>query len=83
MANNNKTRKVILQSFLGTLKPKGSINLRENYWQLIGESGSIILEDLKEKKVLIRFDKNLDDLNLENHNPIKNTLWIRISDLKF
>ena len=32
--------------------------------------------------MLIRFDANLDDLDLENHNSIANSLWTRSSDFK-
>jgi hypothetical protein len=76
-------KKVILKSFLGTLTPTGRLSSKENYWQLIGVRGSVIKEDVNENKVLVLFEKNLDDLNLENHNPINNSLWIRKSDLEF
>lgn len=33
-------------------------------------------------KVLVLFEENLDKLGLQNHNPLKNTLWILLSDLE-
>ncbi|WP_413532930.1 hypothetical protein [Empedobacter brevis] len=54
-----------------------------HYWILIGEKGKVIEinNDLFEGRVLVLFDKNLDELKLNNHNPIKNSLWILETDL--
>ena len=74
---------VILKSFNGkSIAPKKTIE-RENYWKLIGEKGKII--DNKEvfnERVLVLFEKDLDNFNLENHNPIKNSLYILKTDLE-
>ena len=70
---------VELKTFLGTEKGNEIVAENENYWKLIGEKGEIISE--KNDKFLVLFDKNLDELNLENHNPIDNSLWISKSDL--
>lgn len=78
-----KNRLVTLQSFLGTIKPKKNTADRENYWKLIGEKGKIIDDHESSERVLVLFQSNLDVHQLENHNPIKNSLWIKISDLKF
>ena len=40
------------------------------------------MEVSNDGKVLVLFTKDLDGFKLENHNPIKNTLWIRKSDLE-
>jgi hypothetical protein len=73
---------VVLKSFLGLVNRPEDVSTKEDYWKLMGKSGIVI--DLSEdyKKALLLFDQNLDDLSLENHNAIKNTLWIRISDLE-
>lgn len=66
---------VILKSFLGLVNsPEEDVCSKEDYWKLIGKRGIVI--DLSEdhKKALLLFDQNLDDLLLENHNAIKNTL---------
>ena len=69
---------VRMKSFLGLKKPNEEISDDENYWILIGEKGKIIEEnnEIFPGRVLILFEKNLDKLNLQNHNPIKNSLWI-------
>ncbi|WP_281336312.1 hypothetical protein [Flavobacterium eburneipallidum] len=78
-----KNTPIKLKSFLGILKPKKRIRENENYWKLIGEKGKVI--DKKENdngRVLVLFDKNLDEFEVENHNPIKNSLWIKKTDLE-
>lgn len=71
-----------LKTFHGTLKPKNKVKIRENYWKLIGEKGIVVeIADFNPEKVLIIFEKNLDDFDLENHNPIKNSLYIDKKDL--
>lgn len=77
--------RVKLKSFLGTSQPKTEVENSENYWELIGETGQIIEENNENflGRVLVLFDKNLDNFGLFNHNPIKNSLWILKSDLKF
>ncbi|GAA4374575.1 hypothetical protein [Hymenobacter koreensis] len=77
-----KEVRVRMMSFLGTLVADPDVDARENYWQLIGESGKAI--DANENfdgRVLVLFERSLDDYGLENHNPVKNSLWIRLSDL--
>lgn len=69
-----KGDEIILKSFNGKqIKPKNVLE-NENYWMLIGQKGKI-LEDLGERFVVL-FYCNLDSYNLENHNPIKNSLFI-------
>lgn len=79
------TIKVILKSFLGTYKPTSKISNDENYWILIGQKGIVIEENNENFKgrILVLFDENLDKLNLQNHNPINNSLWIYKTDLEF
>lgn len=78
-----KNTKIKLKSFLGTLVPERKINSHEDYWKLIGEKGEIIDDnEINDGRVLVLFDKNLDDFKIENHNPIKNTLWIKKTDLE-
>lgn len=81
--NIEKNTPVSLKSFLGILKPKKKVRENENYWKLIGEKGRVIdnVENY-DGRVLVLFDRDLDDFEVENHNPIKNSLWIRVSDLE-
>lgn len=70
---------VILKTFLGTEYSRKRINQNENYWKLIGQQGQVL--ELEEKRVLVKFNCDIDAFGLENHNPIKNSLWILTSDL--
>jgi hypothetical protein len=76
-----KNKIVTLKSFLGTTEAKKFTEERENYWKLIGKKGKVIDVHQENDKVLVHFEINLDDMNLENHNTIKNSLWIKKSDL--
>ena len=73
---------VRLKTFLGTLNPRKKSNPEDNYWQLIGERGRIIDDKIYNERVLVLFDKNLDEFKVANHNPIPNSLWIKASDLE-
>ena len=78
-----KNTLVKLKSFLGTLTPKNEIENDNDYWKLIGEKGKIINDqEIKDERVLVLFDQNLDDFKVANHNPIKNSLWIKKTDLE-
>ena len=78
-----KNTEIKLKSFLGTLKPEKNTKNHNNYWKLIGEKGKVI-DDIENYngRVLILFTKNLDEFEVENHNPIKNSLWIKKTDLE-
>ncbi|MDP5028483.1 MAG: hypothetical protein NWQ14_09695 [Flavobacterium sp.] len=79
----DKNTLIKLKTFHGTLKPSIKVKLRENYWKLIGEKGIVLDDaDFNPDKVLVLFEKNLDDFDLENHNPIKNSLYIDKKDLE-
>jgi hypothetical protein len=80
MENNTLVK---LKSFLGTLNSERKISERENYWKLIGQKGKVI-DDVEnhDGRVLVLFDKDLDEFKVENHNPIKNSLLIRKTDLE-
>ena len=83
--------RVKLIAFNGKVRPRKSVVSSENYWKLVGETGTI-QQDPKEssiyanfsrkKRVLVKFDKNLNDFGLIAHNNIENSLWILASDLQ-
>lgn len=78
-----KESPVKLRTFLGTLTPLKKIEESENYWKLIGETGKVISDtEFNDGRVLVLFDTNLNELGVENHNPIANSLWIKKSDLE-
>ena len=71
---------VELKTFLGTDKAYEEVKESENFWKLIGEKGRVISEE--KNQALVLFSKNIDNYNLVNHNPQKNSIWINKSDLK-
>lgn len=74
---------VKLKTFLGTFKSSKRVEESENYWKLIGESGKVIDDvEINDGRVLVLFNKNLNEFGVENHNPIDNSLWIKKSDLE-
>ncbi len=74
---------VKLKTFRGLLSRPENVDDQENYWKLIGLTGRIIdSQELSEGRILVLFDQKLDDFNVENHNPIQNSLWISKSDLE-
>lgn len=78
-----KDTPVKLKTFLGTLKSSKKVEEGENYWKLIGERGKVIDDtEINDGRVLVLFDKNLNEFKVENHNLIKNSLWIKKSDLE-
>ena len=74
---------VKLKSFLGLYSSQEKVDESEDFWKLIGHSGTVIDDTLLDSnRVLVRFDKNLADLQLANHNPKNNSLMIQKSDLE-
>ena len=62
----------------------------EDYWKLVGASGTTVESEEERRHFPIRgrkarvcdqFDPDLAELGLEAHNRVKNSLWIRCSDL--
>jgi hypothetical protein len=54
----------------------------ENYWLLIGETGTIIKQESNNLRVLVQFDNSVILKGLHCHNKVKNSLLILASDLK-
>lgn len=83
-------KKVKLKTFGGTLFPDNDCPAQENYWKLIGYIGRIVKDPQEENlyasfsdkpRLLVRFDEDVNSLELECHNNVKNSLWILESDL--
>lgn len=78
-----KNTPVRLKTFLGENNPTEKVDKSDNYWELIGQSGIVIDDNLVDKEgVLVLFDKEFDDFQLASYNSIKNSLIIKKSDLE-
>lgn len=73
--------KVILRRFNGTHRPPPDCKPGEDYWQLIGETGTVIETTNSNNRVLVRFDNPIHDRGLIGHNPVPNSLFILATDL--
>ncbi len=74
----------------GSMAPADTIPT-ENYWRLIGSLGTLVESDDErahftssgpDARVCVEFDCDVQGLGLEAHNPVKNSLWLRVSDLR-
>jgi hypothetical protein len=83
--------RVLLKSFNGTTVPEENTRSDENYWKLISSTGTVVQDPTqkgiyakysKERRVLVQFDQSVKSINLECHNNVENSLWIRVEDLE-
>ena len=74
--------KVKLISFNGNLFAPNECDPSENYWVLIGKSGTVIKSENYRSRVLVQFDELVSGFGLHCHNEIPNSLLILVSDLK-
>jgi len=86
----NIGNRVQLVSFNGTKEPEPECDPSENYWKLIGSTGSVVQDPKesgiyagfsKQKRVCVKFDCQVKDLGLHCHNRVPNSLWILVTDL--
>ena len=87
----NENTKVKMVSFNGTSTVERDCDESENYWKLIGATGTVIKEPSEknifasfseEPRVLVQFDIKVEKLGLNCHNNIPNSLWLLVDDLK-
>jgi hypothetical protein len=75
-----------LISFNRTHHAPNIVSPTENYWQLIGEHGTVVEctppSNIAKNRVLFKFDRSLRELELASHNAKENSLWIDVQDLK-
>jgi len=82
-----KGQKFELKTFNGKTTADVDCNENENYWKLIGVTGTLInfareLNFPNEDRVLIQLDVDVNAQGLECHNDKPNALWILSSDLR-
>lgn len=74
--------KVILRTFNGSLVPPVECSPGENYWALIGETGTVVEPKNARARVLVKFDASVVAFGLHCHNVVPNSLYILESDLE-
>jgi hypothetical protein len=75
-------QKIKLQTFNGENEPPEDCEPSENYWLLIGKTGTIVDLKNEQSRVLIQFDEPVNNLGLHCHNSIPNSLLILSKDLE-
>jgi hypothetical protein len=75
-------KRVVLKSFNGSLSAPLDVKPEENVWQLIGSKAVVVVANGTDR-VLLKFERDLSTLGLNNPNEQSNALWILVSDLKF
>ncbi|MGF1733604.1 hypothetical protein [Photobacterium kasasachensis] len=73
--------RVKLISFNGATLPPEACDTCENYWLLVGKTGTIKSAENERFRVLVQFDEPVSDLGLHCHNAVPNSLLILTSDL--
>jgi hypothetical protein len=76
---------VTLSTFNGLIATPVGVEENENFWKLIGKKGQVLSisppTSIVTDRVLVRFEANLNEFDLPNHNEVPNSLWIKVSDL--
>lgn len=78
----NIESRVKLVSFNGENNSPDECDSTENYWILVGKTGTVMKSENSRKRVLVKFDESVSELGLHCHNPIPNSLLILTSDLE-
>lgn len=73
--------RVVLQHFNGTAEGTPDGKPADDYWRLIGSSGTVLGPANAQGRVLVRFDEDVAAQGLACHNPEPNSLLIAVSDL--
>ena len=74
--------RVKLISFNGESETPEGCEPEENYWALVGNTGTIAKPKNSNSRVLVQFDINVNSLGLHCHNEIPNSLLILTNDLR-
>ncbi len=73
--------RVALQTFLGTTYAPADCRPADNYWLLLGATGTVLTPPNAERRVLVRWDVDVAGHGLACHNPEPNSLLIAEADL--
>lgn len=76
--------RVRLRSFDGTCDTPADTVPSEDYWRLIGTTGTVRNRQSSREaqpRVLVQFHADVASMGLDCHNPIENALWVCEGDL--
>jgi len=73
--------RVTLQTFLGMTAAPADCSPINNYWLLLGATGTVLTPPNAEGRVLVRWDVDVAERGLACHNPEPNSLLMAESDL--
>lgn len=74
--------RVRLKSFNGDISPPEECDCSENYWVIVGSTGTVLSSMNSRGRVLVTFDIDVTSFGLYCHNEIPNSLLILPSDLE-
>ena len=74
-------KRVVLKTFNGAAEGPPDGNSSDDYWRLIGSSGTVRSPANAQGRVLVRFDEDVAARGLACHNPEPNSLLIAATDL--
>ncbi len=74
--------RVRLKSFNGDFSSPEECDSSENYWVIVGSTGTVSSSINSSGRVLVTFDIDVSSLGLYCHNEIPNSLLILRSDLE-
>ncbi len=74
--------RVKLITFDGSSIPPVNCDPRENYWELIGQSGQVVEHFSQQERALVVFENPVSNFNLYCHNQVPNSLRIKWADLE-
>jgi hypothetical protein len=73
--------RVRLNTFNGSAQAPMNCKPQENYWALIGHTGTVLAFNSQLGRHLVQFDRSPQELGLYCHNSEPNSLYILGSDL--
>jgi hypothetical protein len=73
--------RVKLVSFNGSVQSPMDCKSQENYWALIGHTGTVLAFNTQLGRYLVRFDRPPQEFGLHCHNSEPNSLYILGDDL--
>jgi hypothetical protein len=74
--------RIVLRSFNGTFQAPNDCTAGNDYWLLIGQSGTVIEYSAALGRQLVRFDVAVTSYGLHCHNPVPNSLYLLDADLE-